>query len=185
MSTQMLFLATLIVLSSSLQSHAVEYTVTNNAGNTTGGARFSSEIGIPYSRRTLTAATGFIWRVFHQNAPGDRGVHRGPIPRDDDVWQWNWDGEAPGGLIEGIADFVRLRSGYVPGHWVGPGQGDRWDQGYDITARFLDYCNGLRNGFVAKLNKKMRTGYSDSYFVDLLERSVDQLWKDYKAKYAT
>ena len=101
------------------------------------------------------------------------------------VWQWNGDGEAPGGLIEGIADFVRLRSGYVPGHWVGPGQGDRWDQGYDVTAWFLDYCNGLRSGFVAELNKKMRTGYSDSYFVDLLERSVDQLWKDYKAKYAT
>ncbi|XP_030440381.2 uncharacterized protein LOC115662372 [Syzygium oleosum] len=225
MSTQMLFLATLIVLSSSLQSHAVEYTVTNNAGNTTGGARFSSEIGIPYSRRTLTAAAGFIWRVFHQNAPGDRksvqkvslfietmdgvayesnneihvsatylGAFSGDVKGEftgvlyhemTHVWQWNGDGEAPGGLIEGIADFVRLRSGYVPGHWVGPGQGDRWDQGYDITARFLDYCNGLRNGFVAELNKKMRTGYSDSYFVDLLGKSVDQLWKDYKAKYAT
>ncbi|CAI0445499.1 unnamed protein product [Linum tenue] len=33
---------------------------------------------------------------------------------------------------------------------------------------FLDYCDGLRNdGFVAELNKK----------------SVDELWKDYKAKY--
>ncbi|KAI6678088.1 hypothetical protein NL676_038884 [Syzygium grande] len=91
----------------------------------------------------------------------------------------------PGGLIEGIADFVRLRSGpgHVPG-WVQPGQGNRWDQGYDVTAHFLDYCNGLRKGFVAKLNKKMRTGYSDDYFVDLLGKNVDQLWKDYKAKYA-
>ncbi|KAI6678042.1 hypothetical protein NL676_038838 [Syzygium grande] len=186
----MLFLATLIVLSSSLQSHAVEYTVTNDAGNTTGRRRFSSEIGIPDSRRTLTAATGFIWRVFHQNAPGivkvsRKGSSRGPVPRDDARVAVERGRRGPGGLIEGIADFVRLRSGYVPGHWVGPGQGDRWDQGYDITARFLDYCNGLRKGFVAELNKKMRTGYSDSYFVDLLERSVDQLWKDYKAKYAT
>ncbi|KAK3420506.1 hypothetical protein EUGRSUZ_G01335 [Eucalyptus grandis] len=225
MSTQMLFLATLVVLSSSMQSHAVEYTVTNSAGNTTGGVRFSSEIGIPYSRRTLSAATRFIWMVFHQKAPGDRksvekvslfietmdgvayesndeihvsatylGGFSGDVKREftgvlyhemAHVWQWDGDGQAPGGLIEGIADFVRLRSGYVPGHWVGPGQGDRWDQGYDVTARFLDYCNGLRNGFVAELNKKMRTGYSDNYFVDLLDKSVDQLWKDYKAKYTT
>ncbi|OWM64814.1 uncharacterized protein LOC116203433 [Punica granatum] len=100
------------------------------------------------------------------------------------VWQWNGAGQAPGGLIEGIADYVRLKAGYIPSHWVQPGQGDRWDQGYDVTARFLDYCNGLRNGFVAELNKKMRTGYNDSFFMDLLGKGVDQLWSDYKANYA-
>jgi hypothetical protein len=47
-------------------------------------------------------------------------------------------GTANGGLIEGIADYVRLKAGYAPGHWVKPGQGDRWDQRYDVTARFLD-----------------------------------------------
>ncbi|XP_057783028.1 uncharacterized protein LOC131000903 [Salvia miltiorrhiza] len=100
------------------------------------------------------------------------------------VWQWNGGGQAPGGLIEGIADFVRLKAGYAPSHWVKPGQGDRWDQGYDVTARFLDYCNSLKNGFVAQLNKKMRGGYSNNYFVELLGKTVDQVWKDYKAKYA-
>ncbi|XP_041011115.1 uncharacterized protein LOC121254940 [Juglans microcarpa x Juglans regia] len=99
------------------------------------------------------------------------------------IWQWNGNNETPGGLIEGIADFVRLRSGYAPGHWVQPGQGDKWDQGYDVTARFLDYCNDLRNGFVAELNKKIISGYNANYFVDLLGKSVDQLWSDYKAKY--
>ncbi|KAJ9551994.1 hypothetical protein OSB04_016039 [Centaurea solstitialis] len=97
------------------------------------------------------------------------------------VWQWNGNGNAPGGLIEGIADYVRLKAGYIPGHWVQPGEGDRWDQGYDVTARFLDYCNGLRNGFVAELNKKMRDGYNDGFFVDLLGKTVDQLWAEYKA----
>ncbi|CAN8270666.1 unnamed protein product [Cochlearia groenlandica] len=94
--------------------------------------------------------------------------------------QW---GNGPGGLIEGIADYVRLKAGYAPGHWVGPGGGDRWDQGYDVTARFLEYCNDLKNGFVAELNKKMRNGYSDGYFVDLLGKDVNQLWREYKAKY--
>ncbi|KAL3651710.1 hypothetical protein CASFOL_004712 [Castilleja foliolosa] len=101
------------------------------------------------------------------------------------VWQWFGNGQqVPGGLIEGIADYVRLKADYAASHWVSPGQGDRWDQGYDVTARFLDYCNSLRGGFVAELNKKMRSGYSNSYFVDLLGKTVDQLWMDYKAKYA-
>ena len=100
------------------------------------------------------------------------------------IWQWNGNGQSPpGGQIEGIPDFVRLKSGYVPSHWEQPGKGDRWDQGYDVTAWFLDYLNGLRNGFVADLNKKLRTGYSANYFVELLGKTVDQLWSDYKAKY--
>ncbi|KAK9077195.1 hypothetical protein SSX86_005531 [Deinandra increscens subsp. villosa] len=98
------------------------------------------------------------------------------------VWQWNGNyNQAPGGLIEGIADYVRLKAGYAPSHWVQPGQGDRWDQGYDVTARFLDYCNGLRGGFVAELNRKMRGGYNDAFFVELLGKTVDQLWAEYKA----
>ncbi|KAK7269888.1 hypothetical protein RIF29_22677 [Crotalaria pallida] len=100
------------------------------------------------------------------------------------VWQWNGNGQTPGGLIEGIADFVRLKANYAPRHWVKPGQGQKWDQGYDVTARFLDYCDSLQNGFVAQLNKLMRNnGYSDQFFVQLLGKTVDQLWQDYKAKY--
>ncbi|KAK1323892.1 hypothetical protein QJS10_CPA02g00375 [Acorus calamus] len=100
------------------------------------------------------------------------------------VWQWNGGGNTPGGLIEGIADFVRLKAGFVPGHWHQPGQGNRWDEGYDVTARFLDYCDGLLAGFVGRLNGMMKMSYSPSFFVDLLGKTVDQLWTDYKAKYS-
>ncbi|KAJ7946113.1 Basic secretory protein [Quillaja saponaria] len=99
------------------------------------------------------------------------------------VWQWNGKGQTPGGLIEGIADFVRLKAGYAPSHWVKAGEGTKWDQGYDVTAWFLDYLNGLKNGFVAQLNKKTRDGYSANYFVELLGKTVDQLWNDYTAKF--
>lgn len=99
------------------------------------------------------------------------------------VWQWNGNGQAPGGLIEGIADYVRLKAGYAPSHWVKPGQGDKWDQGYDVTAMFLDYCNSVRPGFVALLNEKMRYAYSESYFVELLGKTVDVLWTEYKAEF--
>ncbi|KAK3152932.1 hypothetical protein QOZ80_2BG0165490 [Eleusine coracana subsp. coracana] len=99
------------------------------------------------------------------------------------VWQWNGKGRANGGLVEGIADYVRLKAGYAPGHWGKPGQGDRWDQGYDVTARFLDYCDSVKPGFVALLNAKMKDGYSDDFFAQITGKSVQRLWQDYKAKY--
>ena len=99
------------------------------------------------------------------------------------TWQWNGNGQANSGLIEGIADFVRLKANLPASGWVQPGGGDQWDAGYSVTARFLDYCEGLMGGFVAQLNRKMRDGYSDSFFEDLLGKSVDQLWSDYKAMY--
>ena len=40
------------------------------------------------------------------------------------VWQWNGQGNAPGGLIEGMADYVRRTAGLAPSHWVKPGSGD-------------------------------------------------------------
>lgn len=224
MFRQALLLSTLVILATTQGNQAVEYTVTNTAGSTAGGARFAAEIGEDYSKQTLSAATDFIWRVFQQPNAEDRkavdkvslfiddmdgvayainneihfsanyiGNYTGDLKREytgvlyhemTHIWQWNGNGQTPGGLIEGVADFVRLKANYAPSHWVQPGQGDRWDQGYDVTARFLDYCNDLRNGFVAELNKKMRDGYGDQYFVDLLGKTVDQLWSDYKAKYA-
>ncbi|KAL6883494.1 hypothetical protein ACP4OV_010908 [Aristida adscensionis] len=101
------------------------------------------------------------------------------------VWQWglqDYD-DAHWWVFEGIADFVRLRAGYAPAHWVKPGQGSSWDKGYDVTARFLDYCDSLRPGFVALLNAKMKDGYSDDYFVQILGKCLQELWVDYKAKY--
>ncbi|KAJ0077024.1 hypothetical protein Patl1_35398 [Pistacia atlantica] len=203
--------------------HAVDYTVTNTAGTTTGGARFGSQIGADYSRQTLASVTDFIWRIFQQNNAADRksvekvslfidnmdgvayasnneihvsanyiGGYSGDVKGEisgvlyhemTHIWQWNGNGQTPGGLIEGIADYVRLKANYAPSHWVQAGEGNKWDQGYDVTARFLDYLNSLRNGFVAELNTKMRSGYNESYFVDLLGKTVDQLWSEYKAKY--
>ena len=225
MARHTFFLSFLVTLLAIIQGiHAVEYVVTNNAGNTPGGVLFNNEIGSDYSKQTLISAADFIWRLFQQNNDADRknvpkvslfiddmdGVayasnneihvsaryinsYSGDVKREitgvlyhesTHIWQWNGNGQTPGGLIEGIADFVRLKAGYAASHWVQPGQGDKWDQGYDVTARFLDYCNGLKNGFVAELNKKMKDGYSANFFVELLGKTVDQLWSDYKAQYA-
>ncbi|CAN0880948.1 hypothetical protein LINGRAHAP2_LOCUS13944 [Linum grandiflorum] len=100
------------------------------------------------------------------------------------IWQWNGDGKAPRGLVTGIAHYVRLQARYgTVEKKVRPGDGNRWDQGDGVTCRFLEYCNQMRKGFVRDLNRKMRYGYTNAYFFDLLGKSVDQVWKDYKAKY--
>ncbi|KAM0939516.1 hypothetical protein DsansV1_C20g0164101 [Dioscorea sansibarensis] len=225
MATFLLVLSftTLLAISCMQGSAAVEYQVSNNAGGTSGGNRFDSEIGLDYSKQVLASASSFIWTTFQQEDEASRknvqvitlviedidGVaytssnnihvsaryidsYQGDVKTEITgvlyhetvhVWQWNGQGAAPGGLIEGIADYVRLKANLAPSHWVQPGQGDRWDQGYDVTARFLDYLNGLKDGFVALLNAKMKDGYSDQFFVDILGKTVDQLWSDYKAQY--
>ncbi|KAL4615325.1 hypothetical protein ACB092_07G115500 [Castanea dentata] len=202
MAHQMLclsFLVTLLVVIQGIHADfAVEYVANNTAWNTPGGVRFNNQIESEYSKQTLISATYFIWSLFHENTDADRMFLPKVILFIDDIdgvayainnqihvsaryingysgdVRTEITGVVPGGLIEGIADYVRLKAGFAPSHWMKPGQGDRWDHGYDVTALFLDYCNSLRYGFVAELNKKLRTGYS----------SVDQLWSDYKSKYA-
>ncbi|MQL73349.1 hypothetical protein Taro_005690 [Colocasia esculenta] len=97
------------------------------------------------------------------------------------VWQWNGQGTAPGGLTEGIADYVMFKAGMLG--WGKPGAGSRWDEGYEVTAMFLDYCASFKSSFVADLNKLMKDKYSDGHFQTLLGKPLDQLWADYKAKY--
>lgn len=100
------------------------------------------------------------------------------------VFQWHGEFTAPGGLTEGMADYVMIKSGFYNKYtYTKPGAGSRWDEGYGVTERFLEYCDSLLQGFTAKLNKKMRDRYSVAYFVELLGKSVDQLWREYKAKY--
>lgn len=47
------------------------------------------------------------------------------------VWQRDGLGSAPGGFIEGLADYVRLKAGLGAKHWrrSRPGQDQSWDAG--------------------------------------------------------
>ncbi|CAI0432467.1 unnamed protein product [Linum tenue] len=100
------------------------------------------------------------------------------------VWGWNGNSTAPAGLLSGIGGYVRAKAGYEPKNWAEAGEGEKWDQGDDVTARFLEYCDGLRNGsFVAEINSMMKDTYSNGFFAQLLGKDVADVWKDYKAKY--
>lgn len=96
-------------------------------------------------------------------------------------YQYNGKGSCPGGLIEGIADWVRLNSGLSPPHWKQEFTG-KWDAGYHHTAYFLEYIEGrYGEGSIRKMNEKLRVEkyVEKSFWTELVGRPVDQLWSDY------
>ncbi|KAI5124126.1 hypothetical protein M0805_000939 [Coniferiporia weirii] len=95
-------------------------------------------------------------------------------------FQYNAKGTCPGGLIEGIADYVRLKAGFSPPHWQKGG--NKWDEGYQTTGYFLEWIEDTYgHDFVRKLNGAMREQkYSPDVFRELTGEGVDALWKLYK-----
>ena len=97
-------------------------------------------------------------------------------------WQWNAKGTAPGGLIEGIADFVRLKAGFSPPHWKREG-GGQWDAGYQHTGYFLEWIeNTYGDGSVRKINDalKGKKYEEDDFWEQLFGKKVGLLWEEYE-----
>jgi len=98
-------------------------------------------------------------------------------------YQYNAKGTCPGGLIEGIADFIRLRHSLGPPHWK-RSRPAKWDVGYEGTAFFLDYVEQtFGNGTIMAVNEGMRKHrYNNGQvWVDVTGRSVDDLFAAYCA----
>ncbi|KAL9098723.1 MAG: hypothetical protein Q9163_005666 [Psora crenata] len=99
------------------------------------------------------------------------------------AWQWSGFGTAPGGLIEGIADFVRLKAQLNPPHWKRKAA-EKWDQGYEHTAYFLEWVEEeCGEGSVRRINDRLR----DHKYVEvvfwkkLFAKTVEDLWEGYKS----
>lgn len=98
-------------------------------------------------------------------------------------WQYNAKGTAPGGLIEGIADWVRLRAGYAAPHWKREPP-ERWDAGYQNTGYFLEWLEQTReDGLVVKLNQRLREEKydEDKFWTALCGEKVGVLFAKYCA----
>ncbi|KAJ3286322.1 hypothetical protein HK104_009104 [Borealophlyctis nickersoniae] len=103
------------------------------------------------------------------------------------AWQRNGNGTAPGGLIEGIADYVRLRAGLAPPHWV-KGKGGKWDDGYSTTGYFLAWIEDNSahpvEGFVRNLNFMLQdSAWDDGLFEVLAGKGLEALWEEYQASF--
>lgn len=104
----------------------------------------------------------------------------------------------PGGLIEGIADFVRLGAGLGARHWGNEKKekGQKWDEGYQKTAFFLDWIEKVKGGkgSVGRINEEIgrvrREGekndgkegeyQEEAFWKELFGVGVQQLWKEYE-----
>ncbi|KAM0712525.1 hypothetical protein Q7P37_011622 [Cladosporium fusiforme] len=97
-------------------------------------------------------------------------------------FQWNGAGTCPGGLIEGIADWVRLRAGLGAAHWTRDARGE-WDAGYQTTGFFLEWLEGrFGEGLVRRLNSCLGRGTYDEERVWAEccgGRKVGDLWREY------
>jgi len=96
-------------------------------------------------------------------------------------WQHDARGTAPGGLIEGVADWVRLKAGFAPPHWKRRADGD-WDRGYDVTAFFLEWLEDSYGvDIVRRVNEGLRQDkYKEkTFWKDCCGKSVADLWEEY------
>lgn len=97
-------------------------------------------------------------------------------------WQHNALGTAPGGLIEGIADWVRLKAGFAPPHWKRTAD-CKWDAGYERTAFFLEW---LEAEYGAEIVRTINDGLRDCKYDSLpfwhkcCGKCVTRLWNLYK-----
>ncbi|BGP54874.1 hypothetical protein JCM8202_003383 [Rhodotorula sphaerocarpa] len=108
------------------------------------------------------------------------------------VFQHNGAGTVPGGVVEGVADWVREKAGVGAPHWKRerPGDDDRWDQGYEKTGFFLDWLSKRvqRPDLVPALNLAMQDQTWDDGAVlrDLLGgQQVGDLFREYRRSFDT
>ena len=98
-------------------------------------------------------------------------------------WQHSGFGKAPSGLVEGVADWVRLKAGYAPPHWKRHTDCD-WDAGYERTGYFLEWLEEKYGvDVVRKINEAMRECEYDEKKVwhgCCGGKGVEELWKEYK-----
>ncbi|KDQ07294.1 hypothetical protein BOTBODRAFT_38911 [Botryobasidium botryosum FD-172 SS1] len=107
------------------------------------------------------------------------------------VWQRNGLGSAPGGFIEGVADFVRLKSHLGARHWhkSKPGKDQKWDAGYERTAWFFewieDHWKGGK-GWVKRVNMRLeKERWGEWVWEYAGAKNVDELWKGYLASFGS
>ena len=90
--------------------------------------------------------------------------------------------DGPGWLIEGMADFVRLHTGFIPES--NRGRGGHYDDAYQTTAFFLDWIDDAKPGFGYEVNQSMRDGDGQEWTLDVFQQltgtDVDTLWNQYQ-----
>ncbi|KAF7561700.1 hypothetical protein G7046_g2412 [Stylonectria norvegica] len=147
-----------------------------------GGVAYTTGSDLDNDHKEIHFSLGYISRIAKTRGTDEiAGVITHELVH---CFQYNGFGSCPGGLIEGIADWVRLNCQLSPPHWKRDADG-KWDGGYQHTAYFLEYLEGrFGAGTVQRLNEKLRIQrYEEkAFWTELVGRPVEQLWGDYADK---
>ena len=145
-----------------------------------GGVANTTGLDYDDEHKRITLSTEYIAHVAQQRVKEEiLGVVTHEMVH---CWQWAALGTAPPGLIEGVADWVRLRCDLSPPHWKQEADGT-WDAGYQHTAYFLNYLEQrFGTGTVPRINATLRGERYDekSFWKGLFGREVASLWRDYR-----
>ncbi|KAJ3559572.1 hypothetical protein NP233_g11230 [Leucocoprinus birnbaumii] len=146
--------------------------------------------GVAYTCGTHTnKEIHFALNWIKQNAHRARDEIMGVLTHEVvHCYQHNAQGTCPGGLIEGIADLVRLHASLSPPHWhrTAPTPSQKWDAGYERTAYFLDWINTVYGPTTIRtlnLSFQNRT-YHKRIFRELTGRPLRKLWALYCESFA-
>jgi Peptidase of plants and bacteria len=98
------------------------------------------------------------------------------------VHQHNGRGTCHGGIVEGIADYCRLKCGFGSQNWSkSPPKDKTWKVGYETCGFFLQWLEekGLQN-FVVNLNDRLENClWSEDLFKELAGDTIGNLWTEY------
>ncbi|KAJ3274609.1 hypothetical protein HDV01_002451 [Terramyces sp. JEL0728] len=93
--------------------------------------------------------------------------------------QYNGKGTLPHGLVEGIADYIRLKAQLAPPHWK-KSRGGSWKDGYSTSAYFLEWVVEKRPDFIQEFNLELRKKrWNETEFCS----KVDSLWGQYQSEF--
>ncbi|KIW41149.1 uncharacterized protein PV06_06732 [Exophiala oligosperma] len=151
-----------------------------------GGVAYTTGLQLDDLHKEIHLSLDYVNGVLSRNFAGVRHEIAGVITHEMvHCFQNNCHGTAPGGLIEGIADFVRLKAGLAPPHWnkSPENRGQKWDEGYQKTAWFLEWLEDEHGqGTVSRMNETMGNEKYDEkkFWLNLFGHSIDSLWTKYK-----
>ncbi|KAF2472918.1 BSP-domain-containing protein [Lindgomyces ingoldianus] len=145
-----------------------------------GGVAYTTGLDIDDDHKEIHFSTDYINGVpEHRQKEEMQGVI---VHEMVHCWQHNALGSAPGGLIEGIADWVRLKAGFAPPHWKRMTSGE-WDAGYEKTGYFLEWLeSGHGVDIVRRINEGLREcRYEEGEFWGkCCGKGVEELWEEYQ-----
>ncbi|CAN4087316.1 unnamed protein product [Withania somnifera] len=98
------------------------------------------------------------------------------------IWLWDGQGNAPSSLVNGMIEYITSLASSTESESVEPVKLDRscWKSKDTRTiVNFLNYCEGKREGFVRRLNKKMKNGWHEKMLDDALGMPVWHLCETY------